>query len=642
MKKKCTRVLLLLSLLFTGATANAQNADHMYFNAIEPGYHYRAASFEIDSALPAYAFRRGILLWAANTGLDSDIPKLSLDQGDVFGNPVTQHYNPQPATENWQLQPKRIIKSIFSKSYYLLGYVFKSNNLIGTVQVTSTPIVMRLDDNLNPLWIARIHLSTLSSATSDALIEYNDIYELGNQNLALVGRFATNSSARQSVLFTRLNQVNGAIIWAVHFNLWNCHSNAISVDEASNGDLVATGYTEECNGPTFNGPRTLLFARVSSTGLPVLFRKFVEKAGYDVSGDQITRFESTTFGQNRFFISGYTVVDGNPASNTLLRHRQNLVIDITQAGVINSAIQFGHPGNEEVVDHIFTQRSVDSLMLNLTGNTNSYGEPQAYYCTLGYNKTTRVFTVFRYDVIRNSYPDGTKYYARYAQEIKFAGSRLFALLLNSYYKADDGTEKIVSNVFLRNFATPDDNICYQPKFPPAKTPVYSLKTFAPARVIPRLQLYNEDWKIDPPIQVKLQCGGKWRVHPELASGRRRQYEGPGDIVPPPYFPVDTFPPPPDLRKMNNGAIVNNLQVQSGMLFPNPAENELKFRLNGEFNTGNLPVQINMYTADMKLVRTQRLNSQEIQTISLNGILPGLYLLQVQQGGIRHTYRFVKK
>ncbi|MBL7728685.1 MAG: T9SS type A sorting domain-containing protein [Dinghuibacter sp.] len=641
MKKKFTHLLSLLLLVFTGP-ANAQNADHMYFNSVEPIYHYRAASFEIDSALPMYAFRRGILLWAANTGLDFDMPKLSLDEGDIFGNPVTQHYVPQPAIENWQLQPKRIIKSIFSKSYYLLGYVFKSNNWIRNVPVTSTPVVIRLDDNLNPLWIARIHLTALSSATSDALIEYNDIYELGNQNLALVGRFATNSSARQNVLFTRLNHVNGAILWAFHYNLWNCHSNAISVDEASNGDLVATGYAEECNGPAFNGPRTLLFARVNSAGLPVLFRKFVEKAGYDVSGDQITRFESTVAGQNRFFISGYTVVDGNPPSNALLRHRQNLVLDITQGGVINRAIQFGHAGQEEVTDHIFTQRSADSLMLNLTGNTNSYGEPQAYYCTMGYNKTTRVFTVYRYDVIRNTYPDGTKYNARYAQEIKFAGSRLFALLLNSYYTASDGSENIVSNLFLRNFATPDDNICYKPQFPPVKTPVYSVKTFAPARVNPGLQLYAEDWKIDPPIQVKLQCGDKWRVYPEQASGRRRQYEGPGDIVPPPYFPVDTFPPPPIERTMKNGTIVNDLQFKSGILFPNPAENELKLRLNGDFNTASTPVQIDIYSADMKRVRTQRLNSQAVQNVSVSGLQPGLYLLQVRQGSTRHTYRFVKK
>lgn len=622
--------------------AKSQNADNIYFNALSADYDYRAASFEIDTARPAYAITRGLLLWAANTGQVVNGQKISLDETNDFGVPFTQRANLQLGIKNEYLEPKRIIKSIYGKFYYLLAHVVNSPNPINNVTVRSTAYVLKLDDNLNLIWSSKIHHSTINTSTAQAMIEYNDVFETSDQNIVLVGRYARDVNAQQAVQITKLNQANGANIWWFWYYLWNCNANAISVEEASNGDLVATGYAEECTAPLVAGYRQLLFARVNAVGVPVLFRKFAHNPGYDVSGDQVTRFVSSFGGgADRFFITGYVVTD-NGVPNADMLNKQNLVVDISQNGLLNRAAHWGDAGDEEVNDHIFTQRSADSLVLNLTGYTTSYDQQsRAYYCTLGYNKVTLAFTLFRYDVIRNTYPSGRTYISRTGNEIKFAGSRLFALLLNSQIINDDGSVQTVTNVFLRNFAPPDDNICQQPKFPPLRKISFSQKDFAPSRRVPPYRIYKELWAAYSPINMKLDCGDKWQVFPRQATGRKRQYEGPGDIVPPPYFPVDTFPPPPDL-KVIAGAPVNELSKNSGLLYPNPAGDELNIMMSSRFGASTAPITVRIYSTEMKLIRTQKLNSMPVQSISLYGMAPGLYLLQVQQGGSGQTYRFVKK
>lgn len=96
----------------------------------------------------------------------------------------------QPDTANFQLQPKRVIKSQVSKSYYVLAYVLKSNNLVGGLQVWSTPYVLKLDDNLNLIWSSKIQFNTVTNANSDAIIAYNNVFELNDPNIMLVGRFS--------------------------------------------------------------------------------------------------------------------------------------------------------------------------------------------------------------------------------------------------------------------------------------------------------------------------------------------------------------------------------------------------------------------------------------------------------------------
>jgi hypothetical protein len=626
--KKVT--LLFVCLVVLTFVSKAQNADNLYFNSQLSGYDYQAASFVIDTALPAYAFKRAMLLWSTNTGPNAATERsLTLDETLDTGVPVTQHTNPQANADFKGLQPKKIIRSRFSKHYYLLAYVVNSSHLINNIAVTSSAFVLKLDDNLNLVWSSKIHFNPVNVNNATALIEYNDIIETANANVVIVGRYARTQTDRQALQLARLNQATGGIIWAFQYYLWSCHANGLSVVEASNGELAVTGYAEQCTLPSFSGNRQLLFARTTAAGNPVQFRKFLNAGPF--SGDKITRFQTgVAAGADRFFITGYVDIQ-SPVAGVF--NRQNLVVDISQNGTINRAAHFGEsPLSEEVNDHIFSKTTVaNTYELYLTGYTKSYttnNTSEAYFNVLRYNSVTFTFTINRYDVIRNL--PSTTYLTRTGIEVKNAGPRRFAILTNTTVQTLNPVyNHAYTTVFVRDLAQlASDTVCYRPKTPPL-VPFFPqwLDTFAVWQA-PLYTRYAEPWTQTPKIANKIICGQTWKIFPNQA--------------------VNAFVNPPDEIAPDLGAaarqtiIAENKALSEDLLFPNPAESEVTIRLNKEFAQNTKPIIIRLLSQEMRQLRVEKVSYKNNHTISLSNYLPGMYFIEVQQGDNTKLYRFVKK
>jgi hypothetical protein len=624
--KKTT--LLFVCLAFFSITSKAQNADNLYFNSQLSGYDYQAASFVIDTALPAYPFRRAMLLWSTNTGPNAvNQRSLSLDETLDNGQPVTQHRNPQPNAIFRNLQPKRIIRSRFTKHYYLLAYVVNSSRLINNIAVASSAFVLKLDDNLNLVWSSKIHLNPVTTNNAGALIEYNDIIETANGNVVIVGRFARTQTDRQALLLTRLNQVNGNIFWAFHYYLWRCHANGLSVVEASNGELAITGYAEQCTPPAFAGNRQLLFARTTAGGAPVQFRKFLNPRAF--SGDKITRFISVA-GADRFFITGFVDIY-NTATN--ITNRQNLVVDISQNGTLNRAAHFGEaPLSEEVNDHIFSRLTTvpNGYELYLTGYTNSYtanGSSEAYFNVLRYNAATLVFAITRYDVFRNNYPGNVNFLTRRGIEVKNAGPRRFAILTNATFQTLLPTyNHAYTTVFVRDLAAlVSDTVCYRPKTPP-------LVNFFPqwqdtiAVRDSNYARYLEPWIDSPKIDYKTVCGTNWKIFP-------------GQAVLAIVVPPDEIAPDP--TSTARPAAIAPSFADNG-LFPNPANSEVTIALDKQFAQLPKSITARLLSPEMRQISTESFAYKPRHTIGLKALAPGVYFIELIQGNIKKLFRFVKE
>jgi hypothetical protein len=637
--------LLLSCVACSTQVVQSQNADNLYVNSVQSGFDYQAATFLIDSARPSYQFIRGLLMWASNTGTAPARQALSLDEVDSLGNPLTQRINLQPNLSFRSLQPKAIIKSQFGKFYYLLAHVVGSSKRINNQAVNSSAFVLKLDDNLNLVWSSKIHFSTVDANNAQSLIEYNDILETSDRNVVLVGRYGTSPTRQHALQITKLSQVNGANIFSFWYYLTNCNANGLSIEEASNTELVLTGYLENCTTPFFAGYRQLLFGRVSSTGTPIQFTRYFVNPGEDVSGDKINRFQTDLppvtptdpRGVDRFFITGFIQV--TDATGTADRgNRQNLVLDIDQGGNVRSAAHWGDDGNEEANDHIFTRIEVPNTNLyeiNVTGNTTSYGAPQAHISVLVYNANTFLFSLPRFDVINNVYPNGQSYSSRRGLEIKFAGQRRMAILLNSTRAINTPVyNQQVTNIFIRDYAVnPEDFTCYFPKFPPLKHVKLSPKDTVALVYNPNYRNYTETWQASTPLSKKLDCGPFWQIFPRLAARRTirpgGQYRGPGDVV-------------PQLRITNPVSVQQWQQPGSDRLYPNPANDEVNLLIDQSMLKQGAPITIGLYTPEGRLIRSQNAAGKPIQRIALAGLLPGMYLVQVQQQGQQRTYRFVKK
>jgi hypothetical protein len=621
--------LLIICFVCLSFTSKAQNADNLYFNSQLSGYDYQAASFVIDTALPAYAFRRAMLLWSANTGPNAATERsLTLDETLDNGVTVTQHLNQQANAFFRNLQPKKIIRSRFTKHYYLLAYVVNSSHLINNIAVTSSAFVLKLDDNLNLVWSSKIHFNPVTAANAGALIEYNDIIETANANVVIVGRFARTQTDRQGLQLARLNQATGGIIWAFHYFLWSCHANGLSVAEASNGELAVTGYAEQCTLPLFTGNRQLLYARTSGAGAPIQFRKFLNTRAF--SGDKITRFISVA-GADRFFITGF--VDIQSAVGGAI-NRQNLVVDISQNGNLNRAAHFGEsPRSEEVNDHIFSRLLTvpATFELYLTGYTTSYlttAASEAYFSVLRYNPANFTFVITRYDVIRNVYPPNITFLSRRGIEVKNAGPRRFAILTNSQFQTLNPVyTHAYTTVFVRDLAQlASDTVCYRPKTPP-------LVNFNPNRLdtvavwqAPNYTRYNEIWTTTPRIPFQLVCGQNWKIFPGQAINA--MVNPPDEIA-------------PDDQTAARQTFISAAKT-SGMVFPNPAESEVTIKLNKEFAQASKPISISLLSPEMKRLRTQNISYKTYHIVSLRGLLPGMYIIEVLQGDYKKIYRFVKE
>jgi hypothetical protein len=618
-------------LLASSFAVKAQNADNLYYNSLASGYDYQAASFVIDTALPAYNIKRAMLLWSTNTGPNALTERsLSLDETLNMGMPVTQHINPQSNALFRNLQPKKIIRSRFTKHYYLLAYVINSSHPINNIAVASSAFVLKLDDNLNLVWSSKIHFNPVTANNAGALIEYNDIIEARNGEVIIAGRYARTQTDRQALQIARLNQNTGLQIWWYWYYLWSCHANGLSIAEASNGELAVTGYAEQCTPPTFTGNRQLLYARTTGAGFPVQFRKFLHPRHF--SGDKITRFISVA-GADRFFITGFIDI---PTPIAGIVNRQNLVVDISQNGVINRAAHFGEaPRSEEVNDHMFSKLALvaNTYELYLTGYTNSYtttGVSEAYFNVLRYNSATLTFAINRYDVMRNVYPANTAFLSRRGIEVKNAGPRRFAILTNSLFQTLLPTyNHNYTTVFVRDLTQlVSDTICYRPKTPPlVNLFVQSLDTAA-VWLAPNYGIYPEIWTTTPKIPYKPICGTNWIIFPGQAINA--MVNPPDEIA------------PADNTTARQSFVATGKFMQSDALFPNPAGSEVTITLNKVFAHTPKPISIRLLSPEMRQLRIENISYKTYHTISLSGLLPGMYIIEVLQGNNKKLFRFVKE
>lgn len=619
---------LFVCLTFFAFASKAQNADNLYFNSQLSGYDYQAASFAIDTALPAYPFRRAMLLWSANTGPNAVNQRaLSLDETLDNGQPVTQHRNPQPNAFFRNLQPKRIIRSRFTKHYYLLAHVVNSSRLINNIAVASSAFVLKLDDNLNLVWSSKIHFNPVTVNNAGALIEYNDIIETANGNLVIVGRYARTQTDRQALQLARLNQATGGIIWAFHYYLWSCHANGLSVVEATNGELAVTGYAEQCSLPAFTGNRQLLYGRTSAAGNPLQFRKFLNPRAF--SGDKITRFISVA-GADRFFITGFVDIF---TTATGVTNRQNLVVDISQNGVLNRAAHFGEsPLSEEVNDHIFSRLTIaNNYELYLTGYTNSYttnGSSEAYFNVLRYNSATLTFAITRYDVLRNNYPGNVNFLNRRGIEVKNAGTRRFAILTNPTFQTLNPTyNHAFTTVFVRDLAiAASDTVCYRPKTPPLVNFFPQWQDTVAVWQAPNYIQYAEPWIDSPRIPYKPVCGTNWKIFP-------------GQAVLAMVVPPDQIEPDP--TSTARPATIAPYYADNG-LFPNPANSEVTVALDKQFAQLPKPVTARLLSPEMRQISTESFSYKPRHTIGLKALAPGVYFIELIQGNIKKLFRFVKE
>ena len=76
--------------------------------------------------------------------------------------------------------------------------------------------------------------------------------------------------------------------------------------------------------------------------------------------------------------------------------------------------------------------------------------------------------------------------------------------------------------------------------------------------------------------------------------------------------------------------------RSPLLFPNPAMDVLSLELFGEASG-----QVQIFAPDGRLVMQFQAGGNEVNTLDISGLLPGVYMLKVVQDGAVTVQRFVK-
>jgi hypothetical protein len=144
--------------------------------------------------------------------------------------------------------PKKIIKSRFERAYYLLAYVTNSSHKISGFNVFSSPVVFKINAaTLTLVWASKINLAVLSPNNLSTVIEYNDMIETSDKNIVLVGKYALSTTAKESVLATKLRGSTRSLMWQYVYKTGNnCNEAANSVAETRDGRLSLTGYVKKC------------------------------------------------------------------------------------------------------------------------------------------------------------------------------------------------------------------------------------------------------------------------------------------------------------------------------------------------------------------------------------------------------------
>ncbi|SEL77438.1 Por secretion system C-terminal sorting domain-containing protein [Chitinophaga rupis] len=594
--------LLLSILLVTTTVLHAQNAQQLYFNQLSTDFDYQAASFVVDTPPSPTAAPRAFLLWSKNFVKDPAIRGLTLDEFDAAGNFLSEHFNPQPQVPTESILPKKIIRARLAKGYYLLAYVIKSIKTINGIQVYSTPLVIRLDPNLNPVWVAKLHYSTVTTANAQAIIEYNDIIESVNSDVVLAGRYADAPGKQTSVLLTRLSQT-GAMIWTFHYPLSVCNAEALSLTELTDRNLAITGYQESCSGGP-SGPRTLLYATFNAVGTPAVAERLL--GGQALSGSKIVK-HTTIAGADELFITGYIDL----ISPTGAINKQVLLVDIKESGGLITINHIGDAGQEAASDLVVEGvPGGNSFNLYFTGYTDSYAttlKTDAFFLWVKYVNHIPNLVSF------NTFPTSiSNYVAMKGVELKWAGKERFAILANT--QMTFGTQlQTNTHVFIRELNDFTGN-CVKSYQPPVTAYQLIVQPVTPATVRLPFAPYRDEYTPFNKVQPRPECGA-FKVDPYNANNLRTAGQ--------PLSSVPAVKGPATIR-----------------VYPNPVNDQLYIDYGAPKNKGRITAGI--YSTDMRLIRTFVLPGGNRNSISLQGLSSGLYFLQLQHQGATQVFEIRKE
>ncbi|UPK72867.1 T9SS type A sorting domain-containing protein [Chitinophaga filiformis] len=591
------------------STIQAQNADQQYYNTFALQFHYKATSFVVDTPFVSTA-PQAFLLWSANVYQDSTKSSLSLDQFDANGNFISEHVVPQPGKLLPSLLPKKIIRMKSGKGYYLLGYVIQSPNLINGIPVYSTPILIRLDQQLNPVWVQKLHFSAVSTANANTLIEYNDLIEAVNGDVIIAGRYSPTPAGQQiNILATRLTSA-GAIVWNYQYSTnFTCNANALALTEATDNNIILTGYVELCTSG-FGGPRQVLFLRLQPTGTPVIGFAYLG-ATTESAGTKIVKRTSIA-GNDAFFISGFTDV----TAPTGAPNRQVLILDVRESGAIIGAFHVGDSGTEESNDLVIRNLGNENYILYLTGFTTSYYtavSKEVFYLQLRYVPGSLGLVEF------STFPQTASYTERYGLEIKAAGKDKFAILANANYIINStGNPSAFTNVLLRDLSSTSQQ-CIKLHQPPVNIINLSPKQLTASPIALSFKPYAEKYILFQKVFPKLLCG-QFKVNPydALNSGVIEQKTTASTIA---------------LNKLASVASSETVSV-----YPNPASNYVFIKYSKPITS---KVLAKVFGSDMRLLKTMEITDNSRKMLSLDGLPSGLYFIEVGDNSKHEIFKILK-
>jgi hypothetical protein len=613
MKQKLLLHCIIFSSLSLSFKASAQNADELVFNQYLAQYSYVAGSFLIDSGTSQNnSQKRAFLIWANNLQPDSLKRNLSLSEYNGGLDFLTEQGNTTEKLGSVKnMFPKKIIKSRFERAYYLLAYVTNSSHKISGFNVFSSPVVFKINAvTLTPVWVSKINLAVLSPNNLSTVIEYNDMIETSDKNIVLVGKNALSTTAKESVLATKLRGSTGSLMWRYVYKTGNnCNEAANSVAETRDGRLSLTGYVKKCvNADVF-------YMQLQSTGIPVpgVYVRFFWPTNLNIWGDKITRYTSSA-GNDRLIISGYVDV----LTATGATDRQILIMNLKQSGNLITAQHIGNPTSDVCNDLIFkkTGKTGNDYLIYLTGQTvlattNAVG--QAYFLYAKFNDSTGVTGLSEFSTFPNStYPNGS----RNGIEIKNAGNyKKFAILATGFYQPVPGAAVTTfSNVLVRDFADTSGK-CINKQ----KTPIKQFnldRTFATVAIdTPLLKTYRETWIKLEKLNVKEPCQ-HIKVDPSEAQNLQ-----------------------PEKRDVPVAAQV--LRVT-----PNPAQSVIRLttadgtKLTGNYK--NAVIRIFNYSMQtQKVVSILPVHGNSVQ-IPVSQLTPGIYRVQLMRGNETLGCSFIKE
>jgi hypothetical protein len=585
--------------------SSAQNADEIIFNQYKPQYNYAGASFVIDTGTSLVkSQKRAFLIWATNQQQDTLKRNLSLSEYDPNLNFLTEQGAPQEKFGSLQnMFPKKIIKSKFERAYYLLSFINNSNIATSGFKVYSTPAVYKIDAaTLNIIWAVKINLAAITASNANTVIEYNDMIETSDRNIVLVGRYADNPKAKESILATKLKGATGVMIWRHTYKISNCNEAANSVAETTDKKLSLTGYIRKCSGKSFTGNADLFYMQLLANGTPVPGNtvRYNWPSNLDIWGDKITCY-TTISGSDQLIISGYVDMQLVGAA----ADRQILIVNLKENGALVTAQQVGDPKPDVCNDLIFNNTG-NGYLIYLTGQTSNYNSQdtvtgEAYFMYANFTPAAGITALNEFSIFPVTTPPFNRYTSRTGREIKNAGGyQKFAILATGVYQPVTNVFQTYTDVLVRDFSDKTAK-CIKQVQPPFTQ--FTISHTLPDILVdtPQLRAYKIAWLKLSNLIVTPLCQ---------------------------HIQIDPS------RALNaiSGNKTESQAFQTLHVSPNPAQSAINIstadgsKLTGNYNGAVLTI----FNYAMQTEKIVRITPTQGNTISLSvaGLTPGMYRIQL--------------